>query len=160
MLAGIPFSSRYHHMSVSTKTRGRISPCVSGASARKPNLFPAALIQMKRLIKAIVNHRHPDKRIARGNPSAQLLYPHFTHAECSLLHRLRTGRTLTDQVLDCFGRARHSTYAFCSVTEGIPPLLQVHPTYAKERLKRISTLRSAGRPNSSTEDLSLPFGSA
>lgn len=75
--------------------------------------------EVRWLIKAIVNLRYPEERIPRGYVSSTMSRPH----DSSLLHRLRTGSTLSFQLLERFGRARNPNRAVLKAGENANDLL-------------------------------------
>lgn len=79
--------------------------------------------EVKWLIKAIVNLRYPEERIPRGYVSSTMFRLHLPRPDSSLLHRLRTGSTLSFQLLERFGRARNPNRAVLKAGENANDLL-------------------------------------
>lgn len=123
-------NERYTLKAPNTPLKGKIEASYSEIQKQFPHI--SQFLDAKKLIKAIVNLRHPDEHVAWRTPRPRRLHSYFTRAECSPLHCLRTSSALGNQVLERFCRARHSNCEFFNVLEDIPQLLWVCSRHAKK----------------------------
>lgn len=101
-------------------------------------------LESTRLTKATENLRYPNERVTCGAPPPQLLHPCFTCVNNSLLQLVPTTSALSNEVLERFGRTRHSNCAFRIVFEAYHMCFGCLSRIQKKRLHLRTMLWSSG----------------